>query len=808
MTNKMQTHYENAQTIMQGYLTNRLVLNDAVFPHWITDSLESNDRYFWYIKQTKMGKEFRIVDAKLGSNTPLFDHSVLASALNNKTGLAVDPLNIAITDLDIALSPLTVCFKFMDKPWMFTPENGQCVVRDVEAQDSENAQDYLYSPNGKKALFLKQHNIWIKDLASGEEKALTDDGTNDNSYGASYMGADTSIQARWSPDSNKVFTLQYDSRNVSIFPLIDFLPSGGSQKPKINNLAISFAGDQYLPNNRLVVIDTCTAQHYPADYPAIPFVMIGPESFDGFFTGNLGWWSADSQYAFFVEMTRGAKIARVLKWDINTQNIQVLFEERSETFLKLCEDSASGQSFLPLTESNELIWYSERSGWPHLYLYDLNTGQLKHAITEGDWSVRGILHFDAKTRELLLQTAARDKEISPYYRDICKINIDSGVIAPIISGCFDHVVESPKKGFRSVLRSSFKIDSSDVYGVSPSGKYIVTTYSRVDTPPLTVLLDRDGHKTLTLETANTYNLPSGWQWPEPVKLKAADNHTDIYGVVFRPSQFSPDKHYPIIDFVSGARNANLVPVGSFSNSLFTNYYDMAALAELGFIVVGIIGRGTPYRDKQFHDHGFGKPGLEDDLIDHIAGIRQLSEQYSYMDINNVGITAMEAAANTIYAPLRHSDFYKVTVCHPFIDFRSNGSFFEMYSGITDKDKKSAYGGPEDYIESFKGKLFLITGPVNPAFLVIEALQKANRDFDMLCLPTLQTQVTSYTRRKGWDYLVTHLLGLEPPFEFKLTSDFEYLIEIGECNFEADTEKFWEDNSRSDVALVKPIESLA
>ena len=787
MKNQIQYNYENAQKIMQGYMTNKLVLNDTVFPHWITSPLESDCHCFWYIKQTKTGKEFRLVDAKHASNTPLFDHSFLVSALSSKVGRFVDPLNLAISEIEISLLPLTICFMFMDRAWVFTPDNGQLVERDTEAKNSDSAEGYLCSPNGKKAIFLKQHNIWIKDLASGQEKALTVDGTDDNSYGASFLGVDTSIQARWSPDSSKLFTLQLDSRGVLSVPSVDFAPNDGSLKPKINNLNVPYAGDQHIINNRLIVIDICTGQHYVADYPAIPFLMIGPESYDGFFTGNLGWWSADSHCAFFVEITRGSKIARVLKWDVNTQVIQVLFEESSDTFLKICEDTTSSQSFLPLPGSNELVWYSERSGWPHLYLYDLGTGKLKHPITEGNWLVRGILHFDSKTRELLVQTAGRDKNVNVYYRDICKINIDSRELTSIVSGNFDHHVVSPKQGFSALVRRSFNIDSSDFSGVSPSGDYVVTTYSRVDTSPVTILLECNGKIILSVEKADTSNLPEGWQWPEPLKLKAADNATDTHAVVFRPSQFSPEKHYPIVDFVAGMRSVNITPVASFSNSNLTSYYEMAALAELGFIVVSIIGRGTPARDKRFQDHGFGKPGLEDDLVDHIAGIRQLAEQYSYMDVNNVGIISMESANNIIYAPLRYSDFYQVTVCHPFSDSRSHLFMLEMYSGITDKEKLLSYGGPEDYIDSFSGKLLVITGCDTAAFQFIKALKISNKNFDMLCLPQLVGEVTSYTRRRGWDYLVRNLLNIEPPSEFELSVGFEYLGDTISKNMDAERE---------------------
>lgn len=773
MNNNILTRYEQAQTIMQGYATNRFVMNDAVFPYWITCSDGSDSYCFWYVRETKQGKEFRLVNAKAATNTRAFDHQALAASLTRVMGQVVDSKNLPISDVSITLSPLKICFQSLGKHWCYDPDSKHC-----QEQVSQGTQQGVYSPDGKKVVFLREHNLWIQDLTSGEAHALTEDGTENYSYGSAFLGIDTTVQALWSPDSKQLFTVQLDTRDVAARPIINYVPQDGSLRPILIQPKLAYPGDEHVPSYRLAIIDSNTGDLQAADYPHLPYVYHGAETIDGFFTGNLGWWSPDSRHAFFIDITRGSKKVNVVRWDTHTGATQVLFEESTDTYIRICEDTASPPVFLPLSDCNELIWYSERSGWAHLYLYDLNTGELKHPITEGQWLVRGILHYDAKQRELLLQTAARDPDISPYYRDICKVNIDSGVLTPLISSRFDHIVYSPKYLCLMISRAFHKIEyGDDVYGTSPCGQYVVTTYSRVDTPPVTVLINREGNEILTVETADISGLPIDWHWPEPVKLKAADDQTDIYGVVFRPPGFSPDKRYPVVDFLSGQRIANLAPQGSFINSHFCNYHDMAALAALGFIVVGIVGRGTPYRNKTFQDHNFGKPGYDDDLNDHITGLRQLATRYPYMDLEHLGITSMESAPNVVYGSLNHSDFYKVTVSHAFTDPRDTLSLLEMYHGLHDKETLSRLGGPEDCAESFSGKLLLINGPGSEAtFRLAEALQKANKDFDMLCLPNLVAEVTSYTRRRGWDYLVTHLQGIEPPHQFQLTTGMDIIIE--------------------------------
>jgi len=505
---------------------------------------------------------------------------------------------------------------------------------------------------------------------------------------------------------------------------------------------------------------------------------------------GLAWWSSDNQRIFFLDTLQDGKTVRVVEWNTQSGDIRTVFEETDEVVVRLRHELVELPIITPLPETDELIWFSERSGWGHLYLYDLKTGQLKHQITGAsdnlepaagnEWLVRKILHVDTQRRELLIQTAARDPNINAYYRDICKVNIDSGQLTPLASGNYEHIV---RQGFDS-NSAGYTWRSFDVYpslirtnGVSPSGQYIITTRSRVDTVPESILIDRDGREILTVETADISGLPASWQWPEPVKLKAADGKTDIYAVVFRPPGFSPEQSYPVVDCLSSPRDILHFPLGSFSNSAFSGHqaYHAAATAALGFVVVMIAGRGTSCRDKAFYTHHYGDHAFNSDLNDRIAGIRQLAERYPYMDLERVGITGDENGCNNaIYGSLLHSDFYKVSVitCMPDPRFTNSGVCRPTNTSIS-KTAPPRTPYPEDCVEFFRGKLLLMQGMGNwgvpsPTFLLVNALIKANKDVDMLCIPNMQHTVSAYSQRREWDYLVTHLLGCEPPPQFLLT----------------------------------------
>lgn len=765
------THYEQAQAIMQGMNTEQLVINDTIFSNWI-----ENSHFFWYVRAIEGNKEIRLVNAEAATNTVIFDYKTLADELEKLTNETLNPEHLLLQEVSMSLSPTQFYFKALGKHWRFDPENSLC--QETENLDTPKQQE-LYSPDGSKAIFRREHNIWIRDISTGEEHALTRDGDENCSYARASQfdfvpGLDSNIQAEWSPDSKRIFTLQLDSRKMTTRPTINYCPGNGDFRPQLEHAKFSYPGDEHLETIRLAIIDIESGHILEADYSPLTH-FIYTEVALGFFTSNLGWWSASSRYAYFVDLARGSQKVRVVKLDSHTGSTEVLFEEASDTFVKLSHCEQDPTMLMPLRTTDELIWFSERTGWGHLYLYDLSTGQLKHPITEGQWLVRNTLHYDAEQRELLLQTAARDPEISPYYRDVCKVNIDSGAITSLASGCFEHVVHKPADPIKAAFNVT-RLATEYAMGVSPNGQYIVTTRSRVDTVPETILIDRNGKEVYTVESANVSNLPTGWQWPEPVKLSSSDNETDIYGVVFRPPNFSPDKSYPVIDYFYSYRAFSGLPQGSFANNFVFGYgYILAAaLAALGFIVVMIEGRGTPLRDKAFQTHRFSDPNGNGDIDDRINGIRELANRYPYMNLERVGITGIETPNNAIYGLINNSDFYKVAVIHCLLDSRFTlASQGETYECVYADNIKTKLRYAAENVKSFGGKLLLIQGmrahsTAGPMFQLVDALEKANKDFDMLCLPNMTNSISSYSIRREWDYHVRHLLGIEPPHEFHLT----------------------------------------
>jgi hypothetical protein len=333
-----------------------------------------------------------------------------------------------------------------------------------------------------------------------------------------------------------------------------------------------------------------------------------------------------------------------------------------------------------------------------------------------------------------------------------------------------------------MMRDNWGIDNNEVDGVCPDGQYIVTTLSRADVAPVSILLDRQGQTILTLETADVSDMPEGWQWPEPVMTKAADGETELHTIIYYPPGFSPENSYPIIDLACNARSFASMPIGSFINNPVYGYsYQIClAMAALGFVVVSIGGRGGPNRGKKFQDHKFGDPMGTNDYDDHVSAIQQLAKSRPYMDLSRVGIAGMDAQSASVYGFFKRQDFYKVAAFTVYSDIRFQlPGQVEQYYGLPAFLPKQANGGIdtpckfiEDYAESLDGKLLLIAGglegctPVSTLRLA-EALQCANKDFDMLLLPNLFTDPTGYTTRREWDFLVTHLQHIEPPKNFQL-----------------------------------------
>lgn len=773
----MKARYLRAEKLMQGPFTKNVAFNATLIPHWINSS-----DCFWYEREFKDGKEFRLIDASKGSNKSAFDHEVLAAQLKEYYGKGVASTDLPIFELDFSDDMASVIFTAYGERWKF---DGSKILRSISGQADS---DHLVSPDGKKTAFVENHNIWILDLASGKKYELTNDGESHYSYGStpSSWGVKhgTKIDAVWSPDSSCLLTLQLDMRKVKTLPIIHHAPRNENKRPVVTGIdrRVAFPGDEYIDEYRFLAINVETGYQQEVDYRRCPVFR----NASGFFIHGFGWWSEDSRLAYFIDLERrGDHLARLVEFDSQNGASRILIEEAcADTCFKLRLDSRMPIHARPLENSNDLIWYSERSGWGHLYLYDAKTGALKNPITQGDWIVRDIHHYDSRRRELIIQTAGRVADRHAYYRDICRVNIDTGELIPVVSTDHEYVIFD--EGNELSVNLAVSRDVVGAKGISPNGNYLVTTRSRADNCPVSLLLDREGNEVLTLETADISGLPEGWQWPEPVKLQAADGETDIFGVVYRPSNFSTDELYPVLDVSMTMQEGNFLPAGSFTNNNIAGYLYLvpAALAELGFIVVDIYGRGTSSRDKAFVNADLDpKLPFSKNLSDRVAGIRQLAKRYPYMDLNRVGAGGVVSTTVAFSSLLGEPDFYKVGVTNGagFDNELAPAFYGESYGDLpASADIRPSF---QTYAKNLKGKLLLMHGMLHPSvpvaqtFRLIDALQQANKDFDMLLLPNDGYGMCSYAMRRCWDYLVRHLMGVEPPEEFELTTSQDLVIKM-------------------------------
>lgn len=789
----MKARYQKAQTLMRGIWNKSVVRNATVFPTWIGQS-----DCFWYERQLKDGKEYRLVNAKTATNEEAFDHAELAVALTAAVGQEVRSSDLPINNLEIELEFSTestkatlkylktlvkgICFIAFNKKWRFETQSKIC------AEIETVPEDWVVSPDGKQAVFTRYFNLWVRNLSSGEERALTQDGEEDYAYGAigeawGNPPGHVTLQVIWSPDSNKIFTVQRDKRQVKNLPLVHHVPQDGSLRPTVSQVKIAYPGDEHVPTLRLLIINIAAGQSQAANYRPIP----ATRNDWGLFSSRLGWWATDSRRAYFVDMERDYKTVRLVELNTLNGTTKVLFEETSETQINLMLNGDEVPTLMPLPQTCELLWFSERSGWAHLYLYDLETGNLKHPVTQGNWLVRDIVSFDASRREVFIQTGNRVASRDSYYRDLVRVNIDTGELTTLASSDHEYWAVSQYNHNTQMMRDLIGSISTATGSISGTGDFAVVTRSRADEAPVSLLLDRNGNEILEVEAADISSLPDGWRWPEPVKLLAADGKTDIYGLMFRPSGFSQEQTYPVISHLFSTPDFPWASKGSFSNGVLLGwpYLDAAALAELGFIVVQIDGRGVSYSSKAFQDESYGRVESASTLDDHIVGIQQLAERYPYMDLDRVGITThLGGGPGAVQGLLQYPEFYKVGVSGFLHDSRLMPSLWgEKYEGISGSVGESSrfpnnrYQYPEDMAGNLKGKLLLMQGmldttnPPASMFRVIEALQKANKDFEMILLPNFGHGVSDYLIRRAWDYLVTYLLRDDPPKEFTLTTSF-------------------------------------
>jgi len=607
------------------------------------------------------------------------------------------------------------------------------------------------SPNGMRAAYIRDYNLWVREIATGRETQLTTDGQKDFGYAtdnAGWVKSDRPVLV-WSPDSRKIATFQQDDRPVGEM----YLVTTKVGHPELQQWKYPLPGDSAISMIHRVVINVDTPR-------VIRFQML-PDAHrstlcDHVICRGTEWadveWYPDGSHIAFVSTSRDHKHEVFRVADAATGSVRDVFREDVATQY----ESGNGTvNWRVLPASNEVIWFSERDDWGQLYLYDLATGQLKSKITSGEGNVAELRRVDEKSRTLWFVGNAKEPGRDPYFRHFYKIGIDGKGLALLTPEDADHQIS-----------------------LAPSGQYFVDAYSKPDVPPVTVLRDLNGKSIVTLETADVTRLrATGWKPPMPITVKARDGKTDLYGLMYVPTNLDRTKKYPIVNHVYPGPQTGSVGGRSFSPARG----DAQSLAELGFIVVEIDGMGTPWRSKSFHDAYFGRMG-DNTLPDQVAGMKELAGRYPWIDINRAGIYGHSgggfAAADAMF---RYPDFFKVGISeagnHDQREYEDDWG--ERYQGLltrtSDGSDNYAPEANQALAKNLKGKLLLAHGtmddnvPQYNTLLVVNELIKANKDFDLILLPNRAHGFGNepYMVRRRWDYFVKNLLGAEPPKEYQI-----------------------------------------
>jgi dipeptidyl-peptidase-4 len=486
----------------------------------------------------------------------------------------------------------------------------------------------------------------------------------------------------------------------------------------------------------------------------------------------------------------GQREEALVEVDVETGKARIIISESSPTNLRFNAFVYNVANVRILRSSREAVWWSERDGWGHLYLYDIATGELRRRLTSGPWLVRDIIRVDEKRRELFFTASGREPGQDPYYRHLYRVSLDGGAPLDLTPENAEHAFEARLSGFAAAFLGG-QID--DGQKISPSGRYVVDTYTTVDQPPVTVLRSTaDGAVVTRLEEADASAVyASGWRAPQRILVKAADGETDISAVVYFPPDIAPGKRYPVIDAFYGGPQMINAP-RSFLEAVSTfNPVSRAALAQLGFIVVTIDARGTPGRSKSFADVGYGN-WADPEIADHIVAIRQLAARLGSFDLDRVGVYGHSYGGYTsARAILSHPEFYKVAVAsagsHNYQGFYQGP---ETYLGLPDYGGSSLRPNPVAIPDAYRkldnatlasnlrGKLMLVYGDMDENALpavtlqLVDALEKANKNFDLLYLPNrthAYFRGDTYYIRRMWDYFVEHLAALRPPGGYDLGS---------------------------------------
>ncbi len=753
------------------------VTNAGVTPHWIPGARE-----FWYVRDTANGKETVIVDAATGDKRPAFDHPRLAAALNAMGNGEFNPATLDIASLHFDGTTPSVEVR---------ASNGvtRCDLSDYtcEAQAAWRSDPFqVEAPDGKSAAFRREHNVWLRSLEDGSERQLTSDGEAHYSWGAMpgwgailglmRHGLDGPlVGAAWSPDGAFLVVPKVDERQVRDYPYYDSVPANGASRPQVLNKRIALVGDEHREAFEMFVLDIASGKQQ-----AVPLPQDCRGELGSFPPQAL--WTDRSDRVFFICIAADASKVELIAFDPASGRTELAWRETSDSWIDLNHSlyQSMGANVRLLDHGNRAIIYSQRDGWGHLYSIDTTSGEIVRQLTRGEWVVQDIVHVDEQNGWVYYTAGGRESDRNPYWRHVYRSSLDGTQTELLTPEAADNAVTVAGGGLLGAV-STF----------SPDGSFFIVNQSTIDLPPVATLRRADGSAVATLEEADASALFAlGYEPPESFRVKAADGETDIYGVIYRPKNLQAGLKYPVIEHIYGGPQTNLTP-RTFTRAAGLDRIggqgDTSVFTDLGFAVVMMDVRGTPWRSKHFHDYTWKKHD-EFAIEDHVAALRQLGEKYPWLDLDRVGITGHSwgGYASTL-AMLRFPDFYKVAVSSagPY-DYRYLYPAFVKWTGWPQYEDGTRIAPDETarlvnlqpaaaLVENLAGKLLIVYGEHDentlPASTLtfVDALIDAQKDFDLLMLPNRDHFFTNepFFILRRMDYFVEHLLGARPPDGYRM-----------------------------------------
>jgi dipeptidyl-peptidase-4 len=753
--------YARAEKVLDFNLKGS-VKNAQIVPHWLP-----GQSAFWYRRETNAGVEYLLVDALKGTKKLLFDEQrLIASILAAAPKSGVTPAHLTVNSLEQNSERRTAKIATGTGGSVTCDlDSYVCTLNPTIARPNE-----IISPDGEQAVFARDNNLWLRDTKTNREKKLTTMGEPYFAYGKLL---DTSLvslpQLRkhphvppvgvvWSPDSKKLIATRWDERKIEPYPYVEWVPQDGSCRPIMYSLRIPLPGDKDAPPAEEVQVIDCTTRQtrsvkLSGDWRWLTHSPVG--------------WSVDNQRVFFISDSFGSKATRLVELDCVTGRVRTIIEETSSTSVWLNEYLYSPPNVRVFGGGSEAIWFSERDGWGHLYLYNVRSPSLKRQVTHGNWLVRDIIEVDERERKVYFTASGREENWDPYSRAFYSASLDGGEPTLLTPEQLDH-------------------------DISAGPNVFLDTASTVKEKPVTVLRSKvDGAIIAKIESADASALyATGWRSPERVAVKAADGKTELRAVIYYPPDYRSDRKYPVIDAFYGGPQMTNAPVNFPDAIVAFNPISRASLAQLGFIVLTIDGRGTPGRSKAFHDVSYGV-FADPEIEDHVAAIKELAARFGTFDLDRVGVYGHSFGGYTsARAILSHPEFYKVAVSsagpHNFQGFYQG---LENLIGLPDygngeRTRPSPNAVPLNYKQldntilaaKLRGRLLLVYGDMDenalPAgtFQLADALIKANKTFDLVYLPNRTHAFfrnDAYYARRMWDYFVLHLLHAAPPDNYEL-----------------------------------------